>query len=64
MIILGAVILIVLSGFIVSVIITLLKILVAVVGIFLVLGGIALLIFGGRFSGVRRWGWDEHPAST
>ncbi len=64
MILLGAAILVVLSGFIVSVIITLLKILVAVVGIFLVLGGIALLVFGGRFLRGRRWGWDEHQAST
>jgi uncharacterized membrane protein HdeD (DUF308 family) len=64
MIVIGAVILIVLAGFIVSVIITLLKVLVAVVGIFLVLGGIAMMLFGGRFWRGRRWGWDEHPAST
>ena len=64
MILVGAVLLILLSSFIVSVLITILELFAVIVGVILVLGGIALFFFGGRW---RRRGsrpWDEHPAST
>jgi membrane protein YdbS with pleckstrin-like domain len=46
MIVVGAVILIFLAGFIASVIVTLAKLLLVVVGIILVLGGVAALFIG------------------
>ncbi len=64
MILVGAVILIFLAGFIVSVIVTLAKLLLVVAGIILVLGGIAALLVGPRWRRRRPFGWDEPPAST
>jgi membrane protein YdbS with pleckstrin-like domain len=64
MIVVGAVILIFLAGFIVSVIVTLAKLLLVVVGIILVLGGLAALFIGPRWWKRRPFDWDEHPANT
>jgi uncharacterized membrane protein HdeD (DUF308 family) len=64
MIVLGAIILIFLAGFIVSVIVTLLKALVAVVGMVLLLGGVAMILFGGRWRRRRPWGWEAPQSST
>ena len=64
MVLVGAVILILLAGFIVSVIVTLAKLLFVVVGIILVLGGIAALVVGPRWWKRRPFGWDDSQAST
>jgi protein-S-isoprenylcysteine O-methyltransferase Ste14 len=62
MILVGAVVLILLASFIVSVLITILELFAVIVGVILVLGGIAVFLFGGRWWGRRPW--DEHPAAT
>jgi hypothetical protein len=54
MIVVGAVILVLLSSFVVSVIVTILESLLVIVGIVLVLGGIVVVIFG------RSW-WRHRP---
>ncbi len=64
MILVGAVILIFLAGFILSVIVTLAKLLLVIVGIILVLGGIAALTVGPKWWKRRPFDWDEHPAET
>jgi hypothetical protein len=64
MIILGAIILVFLAGFILSVIITLLKVLAIVIGIILVMGGIAMMLFGGRWWRRGPWRWGSPPSST
>ena len=61
---LGAIILVLLAGFILSVIITLLQVLAVVIGIFLVIGGIAVMLFGGRWWRRRSWRWGTPPSST
>jgi len=64
MILVGAVVLLVLASFIVSVIVTILELLAVIVGIILILGGIVFIVFGRR--GWRRgpWDWGENPASA
>ena len=64
MILAGALVLVLLSSFIVSVLVTLLELLAAIVGIALVLGGIAMLISGGRDWRGWRWGWNSLPSGT
>jgi len=64
MIVFGAIILVLLAGFILSVIITLLKVLAVVLGIVLVIGGIAMMLFGGRWRRRRPWRWGSPPSST
>ncbi len=64
MILIGALVLILLSSFIVNVIVTLLELLAVIVGVVLVLGGIAMLIFGRRFWGRRGWSWGPPPQTT
>jgi cytochrome c biogenesis protein CcdA len=64
MIVVGAVILVVLAGFIYHVLVTLLQLFAVVVGVVLVLGGIAMLIFGRRFWGRRNWNWGPTPPTT
>ena len=64
MILVGALILILLAGFIFSVIVTLLELLAVIIGIVLILGGLAALLVGPRWWRRRPFGWDEHPAST
>lgn len=64
MILVGAAVLILLAGFIVSVIVTLLELLAVIVGIVLVLGGVAALVVGPRWWRRRPFDWDEHPAET
>lgn len=64
MVLAGLVILILLASFVVSVIFVILELLAVIVGIVLVLGGIAMFLFGRGF---RRWGpreWGPPPAST
>ena len=61
MVLVGAVVLILLASFIVSGIVTLLELLAVIVGIGLVLGGIAMLLFGGRMWRRGPWGWGGHP---
>jgi protein-S-isoprenylcysteine O-methyltransferase Ste14 len=64
MLILGAAILFLLAGFIWSVIVTLLLLLAVMIGIILVLGGIAAIFVGGRWMRRGPWWRDEAPAST
>lgn len=63
MILIGAVLLVLLSSFIVSVIITLLELLAVIVGVVLVLGGIAIMLFGRRFWRRGPGSRGSHPAS-
>jgi hypothetical protein len=60
----GVALLILLAGFVVSVIVTLLELLAVIVGVILILGGIAMLIFGRRIWRRGPWGWGGPPAST
>lgn len=64
MLVFGAAILFLLSGFLWSVIVTLLLLLAVIIGIVLVLGGIAAIFVGGRWMKRGPWGRDEPPAST
>jgi protein-S-isoprenylcysteine O-methyltransferase Ste14 len=64
MLIVGLVILFLLSGFILTVIVTLLKLLAVAIGIILILGGIAAIFVGGRWMKRGPWWKDEAPAST
>ena len=64
MMLLGAAVLILLAGFIVQFIVTLLEVLAVIVGVILLLGGLALLILGGRGWRRRPWGWDAPPSNT
>ena len=64
MILVGIAALILLASFVVSVIVTLLELLAVVVGVVLILGGIAMLFFGRRMWRRGPWGWGEHPAGT
>lgn len=64
MILVGVAVIILLASFIVSVIVTLLELLAAVVGVVLVVGGIAMILFGRRMWRRGPWGWGEHPANT
>lgn len=64
MILLGLGVLIIMASFIVTVLVTLLQLLAVFVGIFLLLGGIAIAIFGGRFGKRRREFWGPPPAQT
>lgn len=63
MIVVGALILILMASFVVNVIVMILELLAVVVGIVLVLGGVAMLMFGRWFlgRGPRNWG---PPSST
>jgi membrane protein implicated in regulation of membrane protease activity len=62
MVLLGVAILILLASFLVAVIVVLLEFIAVAIGIFLILGGLALL-FGRRWMR-RRWDTGQHPAST
>ena len=64
MMLLGAAVLILLAGFIVQFIVTLLEVLAVIVGAILLLGGLALLILGGRGWRRRPCGWDAPPSNT
>ena len=64
MILVGVAVLILLSSFIVSVIVTILELLAVVVGVILIFGGVAVLLFGRRMWRRGPWGWDRPPAST
>jgi uncharacterized membrane protein HdeD (DUF308 family) len=64
MILVGAVVLIVLGSFLVNVLVTILELLAVIVGIVLVLGGIAMLLFRRRFWRRGPPGWGPPPAST
>ena len=64
MILAGVAVLILLAGFIVSVIVILLELLAVIVGVVLILGGIDMLIFGRRIWRRGPWGRGEHPASA
>jgi uncharacterized membrane protein HdeD (DUF308 family) len=64
MILVGAVILILLASFVVSIIVTILELFLVIIGIFLVLGGIAAILFGGRWRRRAPWGWQDRLAST
>jgi amino acid permease len=62
MIIVGLAVLILMASFVVSLIWVILQLLVVIVGIILVFGGIAALLFGRRF---RRGGpWDRGSETT
>jgi uncharacterized membrane protein len=63
MILVGIVIFIVEWDFIVKIVIDLLKLLAVVIGVVLVLGGIAILVFGGRWR-KRRTFWGPAPTDT
>ncbi len=64
MILLGIGVLIVMSSFIVTVLVTLLQLLAVFIGICLLLGGIAMVLFGSRFAKRRREFWGPPPAQT
>ena len=64
MILLGAAVLIFLAGFIVNFIVTLLEILAVIAGVVLVLGGIAMLLFGRRAWSRGPWGWNGPRSGT
>lgn len=64
MIILGVVIIGVLAGFIIHIIITLLKLVAVFVGIILILGGVAAITFGSRWRNRRRWTPGPPESST
>jgi len=64
MVLAGALILVLLGSFIVSVIVVVLQLLAVIVGIILVLGGIAMFLFGHRFGRRRPWEGGPAPART
>ncbi len=64
MILVGVVVLALMAGFILEVIVTLLKVLAVVIGVTLVLGGIAAILFGKRWERRRRMEWGQEPAAT
>jgi len=64
MIVIGAIVLVLFAGFILSVIMTLLEVLAVVIGIVLVIGGIAIMIFGGRWWRRGPWRWGPPTSST
>jgi len=61
-ILVGLVILIIMWGFIVTIVVTLLKLIVVAVGIILILAGIAAILFGGRRR--MRVIWGPSPTNT
>lgn len=63
MVLVGVAVLILLAGFVVSVIVTILELLAVLLGIFLVIGGVAVLLFGRRLWRRGRWGWGP-PTDT
>lgn len=63
MVLVGLLVLALLSGFIISVIITLLELLAVIIGIILVLGGVATIFFGRRL-GRRSFDWGPPKSST
>lgn len=63
MILVGLVVLFLLWGFIVTIVVTLLKLIAVAIGIVLVLGGVAMVLFGARWRR-RRVSWGQSPAST
>ncbi len=64
MILVGVVVLALMAGFILEVIVTLLKVLAVAIGVTLVLGGIAAILFGNRWERRRRMEWGQEPAAT
>jgi hypothetical protein len=60
----GVAILILLASFVVSVIVTLLELLAVIIGVALIIGGMAMLLFGRRMRGRGPWSWGGPPAST
>lgn len=62
MILVGLVIFFVLWGFIVHIVVTLLKLLAVTIGIILVIAGVAAVAFGGRMR--RRIMWGPAPTNT
>ncbi|MDA4127137.1 MAG: hypothetical protein OK452_08065 [Thaumarchaeota archaeon] len=63
MILVGALVLILLAGFVVNIIVVILQLLAVIAGIFLVLGGIALLV-GGRWWRRGPWDWEQPPPAS
>lgn len=64
MILVGVAVIILLSSFIVSVIVTLLELLAVIAGVALIVGGIAMLLFGRRTWRRGPWVREMPPAST
>ena len=64
LILVGIVVLALLSGFIVTIVITLLKLVAVFAGIVLILIGVAMILFGRRWWGRRDARWGPPPAST
>ena len=62
MILVGLAVLFLMWGFIVTVLVTLLQLIAVAVGIILVIGGIAAVLFGGRRR--RRVFWGPAPTKT
>jgi hypothetical protein len=62
MVLVGLAILVAMWGFIVTVLVTLLQLIAVAIGIILVVGGVAAILFGGRFR--RRVFWGPAPTKT
>ena len=60
MVLVGVAVLVLLSGFLAKVIVTILELLAVMVGIALVIGGLALLFFRRRTWRRGPWGWGPH----
>ncbi len=63
MILLGAAVLALLAGFIITIIVTLLKLIAVAIGIILIVAGVALLV-GRRWLKGPPWMWSRPPSST
>ena len=64
MIVTGVIVLILLASFIFTVIVFLLELLAVIIGIVLVLGGIAAIAVGPKWWKRRRWDWETQTQST
>lgn len=64
MILVGALVLVLLASFIVSIIIVILELLAVIIGIILILGGVAAIVVGPRWWGRGPWNRSEPPTST
>ncbi len=63
LILFGLVILVIMSGFIFTIIVTLLKLLAVFIGIIMIFVGVALAV-GSHWMKGSRWGWGPPPSST
>ena len=64
MVLVGLGLLILLAPVIIMITVFVLEVLGIILGVFLVLGGVAAIVFGSRWSRRRRADWGQSPATT